>query len=34
MYTAEDKLKAIGPYALKRAGRIAIKDLKAKFAKK
>ena len=33
-YTAEDKLKAIGPYALKRAAKIAIKDLKTKLAKK
>ena len=34
MCTAEDKLKLIGPYAAKRAGKILIKDLKAKFAKK
>ena len=34
MIVAEDKLKAIGPYALKRAKKIAIKDLKAKLAKK
>ena len=33
MYTAEDKLKAIGPYMVKRAAKIAIKDLKAKFSK-
>ena len=31
MCTAEDKLKLIGPYAAKRAGKILIKDLKAKF---
>ena len=34
MYKAEDKLKAIGPYAAKRAGKILIKDLKEKFSKK
>ena len=34
MIVCEDKLKAIGPYALKRAKKIAIKDLKAKLAKK
>ena len=34
MCTAEDKLKLIGPYAAKRVGKILIKDLKAKFAKK
>ena len=33
MIVAEDKLKAIGAYAVKRAGKILIKDLKAKFGK-
>ena len=33
MWKIEDKLKAIGPYMAKRAGKIAIKELKSKFAK-
>ncbi|MCF0137135.1 MAG: FAD-dependent oxidoreductase [Oscillospiraceae bacterium] len=33
MWTAEDKVKALAPYAIKRAAKIAIKDIKAKIGK-